>query len=72
MITALAGALLVSGCVTVGPDYVRPEIVVADQWHQTGTVELLRAFDVAELDQSRVDVEQTGWFPACSGRKLPC
>ncbi|MEJ2604116.1 MAG: efflux transporter outer membrane subunit [Gammaproteobacteria bacterium] len=32
--TLLAGAVFAGGCITVGPDYEPPEIVVADQWHQ--------------------------------------
>ncbi len=30
----LASAALAGGCFTVGPDYERPDIVVADEWHQ--------------------------------------
>ena len=32
---AIAGSLLLSACITVGPDYEAPEVVVADEWHQS-------------------------------------
>ena len=32
--TAIATSIMLSACVTVGPDYQQPEIIVADQWHQ--------------------------------------
>ena len=31
-IVAVAGMLLVSGCKTVGPDFEKPEVPVADTW----------------------------------------
>ncbi len=30
----VATALLLSACITVGPDYEAPEVVVSDEWHQ--------------------------------------
>jgi len=32
---AIAGSLMLSACITVGPDYEPPEVVVADEWHQS-------------------------------------
>ncbi|HNT44434.1 MAG TPA: hypothetical protein PKN85_08225, partial [Syntrophorhabdaceae bacterium] len=29
----LLGLLLLGGCASVGPDYVRPDVSVSDQWH---------------------------------------
>jgi outer membrane protein TolC len=29
----LLGSLLLGGCVSVGPDYARPDVSVSDQWH---------------------------------------
>ena len=30
----VVACLTLSACITVGPDYQQPDIVVADQWHQ--------------------------------------
>ena len=40
----VVASLTLSACVTVGPDYQQPEIVVADQWHQA-VVENMQSSD---------------------------
>jgi len=46
LFTCLGAMLLVSGCITVGPDYEQPELVTPDAWH-TAAVEGLAEGEAA-------------------------
>ena len=47
---ALVTLLLLAGCVTVGPDYIQPEVVVADKWK----TELNMGLKAGQLDTQRL------------------
>jgi len=55
---AIAGSLMLSACITVGPDYEPPEVVVADEWHQSL---------VDNMDSSAASVD---WWSSLNDPKL--
>ncbi len=54
----IAASLVLGACITVGPDYEAPEVVVADEWHQAL---------VDNMDSSAAAVD---WWSALNDPKL--
>jgi len=54
----LVSGLMLSACITVGPDYEAPEVVVSDEWHQSL---------VDNMDSSAAAVE---WWSSLNDPKL--
>ncbi len=57
-IGTMAASILLAACVTVGPDYESPEVIVADEWHQ------------ALVDNMDTSAAAVDWWSSLSDPKL--
>jgi NodT family efflux transporter outer membrane factor (OMF) lipoprotein len=61
-IPVILAAIIPSGCVTVGPDYIRPEVSISDNWH----TQLKDGLTSEEMDQQML----VAWWTTLNDPKL--